>query len=130
MELLREVTSFTKNNGYKRKRLTSHIWRVGSASNNPQLAAWGHDSRQQNSIRKNDRSLSKNMEQKGAWRNYGYENVRGSENRMSLKIFLHIYSVKSKRDEEKEYKKIAKKEKKKKRNKMLKHQTPKEDEVF
>ena len=58
-----------------------------------------------------------------------YWTPSGSGKSYLLEDFLHIYSVKSKRDEEKEYKKIAKKEKKK-RNKMLKHQTPKQKMRF
>ena len=116
-----------------KKCLTSHIWRVGSASNNPQLAAWGAwiPDNKTVSERMIDRILADNLwnrRVRGETIN-SYWISSGSGKSYLLEDFLHIYSVKSKRDEEKEYKKIAKKEKKK-RNKMLKHQTPKEKMKF
>lgn len=116
-----------------RKFLTSHIWRVGSASNNPQIATWGAWIPDNKTVSKRmiDRILADN------WRN---RKVRGESINSSwissgsgksylLEDFLNIYSVKSKGDEEKDYKKIAKKEKKN-RNKMLKLQTPKKKMKF
>lgn len=115
-----------------RKCLTSYIWRVGSASNNPQIATWGAWIPDNKTVSKRmiDRILADN------WRNRkvcgesinSYWISSGSGKSCLLEDFLHIYSVK-KRDEEKDYKKIAKKEKKK-RNKMLKLQTPKKKMKF
>ena len=113
--------------------LTSHIWRVGSASNNPQIATWGAWIPDNKTVSKRmiDHILADNLwnsRVRGESIN-SYWTSSGSGKSYLLEDILHIYSVKSKRDEEKEYKKIAKKEKKK-RNKMLKHQTPKQKMKF
>ena len=113
--------------------LTSHIWRVGSASNNPQIAAWGAWIPDNKTVSKRmiDRILADNLWNsmvRGETINSYWTSPRVGKSYL-LEDFLHIYSVKSKRDEEKDYKKIAKKEKKK-RNKMLKHQTPRKKMKF
>ena len=121
--------------------LTSHIRRIGYKVNGPPpmmpLNAWGYAWAY---IHDNDKTVSKRMIDHILVDNLWNSRVRGetinsywtpsgSGKSYLLEDFLHIYSVKSKRDEEKEYKKIAKKEKKK-RNKMLKHQTPKQKMRF
>lgn len=117
-----------------KKCLTSHIWRVGSASNNPQIAAWGAWIPDNKTVSKRmiDRILADNLwNRRDRWgesiNSYWIPSSSGKS--YLLEDFLHIYSVKSKRDDEKECKKLAKKEKKK-RNKMLKQQTPKEKMKF
>lgn len=116
-----------------KKCLTSHIWRVGSASNNPQIAAWGAWIPDNKTVSKRmiDRILADNL-----WnRKVLGESINshwissGSGKSYLLEDFLHIYSKIKRDEEEKDYKKIAKKEKKK-RNKMLKLQRPKEKMKF
>jgi hypothetical protein len=113
--------------------ITSHIWRVGKASNNPHIATWGAWIPDNRTV---SRRMIDSIKEEYPWNRMvreesinSYWPSSGSGKSSLLEDFLHIYSVKSKRDEEKDYKKIAKKEKKK-RNKMLKHQTPKQKMKF
>jgi hypothetical protein len=110
-----------------KKCLTNHIWRVGTASNNPQIATWG-------AWIPDNKSVSKRMKDRITEENRWNRRVRGESINSfrwlhMLENFLHIYPTLSKIDEEKDYKKIAKKEKKN-RNKMLKLQTPKQKMKF
>jgi len=115
-----------------KKCLTTHIWRVGSASNNPQIATW-------RAWIPDNKTVSKRMIDSITEENIWNRMVRGESinsywipsgsGKSCLLDLLHIYPVKSKRDKEKDYKKIAKKEKKN-RNKMLKLQTPKQKMKF
>lgn len=115
-----------------KKCLTSHIWRVGSASNNPQIATWG-------AWIPDNKTVSKRMIDRITKDNLWNSRVRGEtinsywispgSGKSILEEILNIYVVKHKKEEEKDYKKIAKKEKKK-RNKMLKLQTPKQKMKF
>ena len=129
---LREVCPSQKTMDTK-KCLTSHIWRVGSASNNPQIAAWGAWIPDNKTV---SRRMIDRITEENIWNRMvrgesinSYWISSGSGKSCLLQDILHIYSVKIKRDEEKDYKKIAKKEKKK-RNKMLKFQTPKQKMNF
>jgi hypothetical protein len=109
--------------------ITSHIWRVGKASNNPHIATWGAWIPDNRTV---SRRMIDSIKEEYPWKRKvcegsinSYLPSSGSDKSRLLEDLLHIYSVKSKRD----YKKIAKKEKKK-RNKMLKHQTPKKKIKF
>jgi hypothetical protein len=112
--------------------LTSHIWRVGTASNNPQIAEWG-------AWIPDNKTVSKRMKdritEENRWNRMvrgesinSFETLLGSGKSYPLEDFF-IYSVKSKRDEEKDYKKIVKKERINK-IKILKLQTPKKKMRF
>ena len=128
---LSEVCPSQKTMNIK-KCLTSHIWRVGSASNNPQIATWG-------AWIPDNKTVSKRMIDRITKDNLWNSRVRGEtinsywnspgSGKSILEEILNIYVVKHKKEEEKDYKKIAKKEKKK-RNKMLKLQTPKKKIKF
>jgi len=110
--------------------LTSHIWRVGSASNNPQIAAWGAWIPDNKTVsgrmigRITEENLWNRMVRGESINSYWISS--GSGKSCLLEDILHMFSVKN---TEKDYKKIAKKEKKK-RNKMLKFQTPKQKMKF
>ena len=96
-----------------KKCLTSQIWRVGSASNNPQIATWGAWIRDNKTVstRMIDSITDENLwkrRMRGESIN-SYWIPSGSGKSYLLEDFLHIYSDKSKGDEEKDYKKIAKK---------------------
>ena len=102
-----------------KKCLTSHIRRIGYKVNGPPpMMPWGYglyqvDENKTISGRMIDRITDENNFSWGETITPNYE---------CLKLY-------SKKEEEKEYKKIAKKERKK-RNKMLKHQTPKQKMKF
>ena len=108
-----------------KKCLTSHIWRVGTASNNPQIATWGP-------WIPDNKTVSSRMIDSITEQNLWNRMVRGESinsyytGKTSLYTYLYI---KEEEEEEKDYRKIAKKEKKK-RNKMLKHQTPRKKMKF
>lgn len=127
---MRLTDVFPSQKTMDRKRcLTSHIWRVGAASNNPQIAAWGLwipdnktvSERMIDSITKDNLWRARCC---NAW------NYTAGSGKSAFKIlFAEITTSIKKEEEEKDYKKIAKKEKKK-RNKMLKLQTPKQKMRF
>jgi len=111
--------------------LTSHIWRVGAASNNPQIAAWG-------AWIPDNKTVSERMIDRITEENLWNRMVHGESinsywiSSGSGKSFLleEFFGFKQKEtEEEKDYKKIGKKERKK-RNKMLKLQTPKQKMKF
>ena len=104
-----------------KKCLTSHIWRVGKASNNPQIATWGAWIPDNKTV--SERMIDRITEE-NSWnrKSMGYEFYNTFEDKL-INFFKHI------KEEDKDYKKIAKKEKKK-RNKMLKHQTPRQKMRF
>ena len=112
-----------------KKCLTSHIWRVGSASNYPHIATWGAwvpdnktvPERMMDSINI-EKSFSLGYTLNSEW--------NGSGKTMLLcDTFINKQRDKINKYTDKEYVKIVKKEKKK-RNKMLKRQTPKQKMKF
>jgi len=112
-----------------KKCLTSHIWRVGSASNYPHIATWGAwvpdnktvPERMMDSINI-EKSFSLGYTLNSEW--------NGSGKTMLLcDTFINKQRDKINKYTDKEYVKIVKKEKKK-RNKMLKRQTPKKKMKF
>jgi len=123
---LSEVCPSQKTMNTKRC-LTSHIWRVGAASNNPQIATWG-------AWIPDNKTVSGRMIERITEENLRNSRMRG-ESINSWKSFFEefieeFFIIKQKETEtEVDYKKIAKKGRKK-RNKMLKLQTPKQKMKF
>ena len=107
--------------------LTSHIWRVGSASNYPHIATWGAW------VPDNRTVPERMMDSINIEKSFSLGYTLNSEWNGSGKTML-LYDTFKQRDKinkytDNEYVKIAKKEKKK-RNKMLKRQTPKQKMKF
>ena len=103
--------------------LTSHIWRVGAASNNPQIATWG-------AWIPDNKTVSRRMIERITEENIWNSRMRGESIKSWNSFFEEFFIIKQTETEtEVDYKKIAKKEKKK-RNKMLKLQTPKQKMKF
>ena len=112
-----------------KKCLTSHIWRVGTVSNNPQIATWGPWIPDNKTV---SQRIIERITEENLWisRECGisinsYWIPSGSGKSCLLE---GIFGFKQTETEE-DYKKIAKKERKK-RNKMLKLQTPKQKMKF
>ena len=137
--LLSEVCPSQKTMDTKRC-LTSHIRRIGYKVNGPPpmmpLNAGGYGLYQVDENKTVSERMIDSITDENLWNSMvrgetinSYWTSSGSGKSYLLEDFLNIYSVKSKRDEEKYYKKIAKKEKKK-RNKMLKQETPKQKMRF
>jgi hypothetical protein len=109
--------------------LTSHIWRVGAASNNPQIATWGAWNPDNKTV---SGRMIERITEENLWNRMvcgesinSYWTSSGSGKSCLLEEFFIIKQTETEVD----YKKIAKKGRKK-RNKMLKLQTPKQKMKF